>query len=273
MLEVNVQQAHRAAKDSLYDDSVLADRENKIFIVADGIGSHPLPDEASSYATLAAYNFMVKSVASFRSGSVPENNIPDYLALSVKSANEVLFTLSEHTEGFATKRGDIIRKRAGTTLSMCYIHNNILYCSYAGDSPMFGIRNGECQKLTVAPDVQRDETAEKLNALAGLKSLSSYVGKEEDIEPRTMKYAIQAGDIIIMATDGLSDMLYDHQIGQVAQSPPFETSAQRLLNAASYPMQLASVVAKREGESIDKVMERIRCRDAVTVLAIKVLRL
>jgi protein phosphatase len=177
-------------KGSHYDDFRIIDKENNIFIVGDGVGSHPAPEEASTYAQTAALWYLKKRAKFFKNGTIPEKEILDHTGKAIKHANDVLYTLSENMDWFCeSKNGIPHKKRAGTTLDICYILNNYAYIGHVGDSFVYLLRGNDFKNILVPEGYvpPEDEGLEKLKMMHGEKSIDSFVGEKKDIEPLLKK--------------------------------------------------------------------------------------
>jgi PPM family protein phosphatase len=268
MLELRARNHCAAAQGSSYDDFGVASTEFNIFIVSDGISNHPASDEASSLASVTAWNFLKKFTRHFGK-VVPEENISEYIGRAISVANHTLYTLSEHEDRFYRGDSPVQKKRSGATMDLCYFFNDILYVGHVGDSSVYLSRDKNLTHLTEDAERGEDENLRKLQHLAGERPIIDYVGKQENIEPLLKQLQLYDGDIVLMATDGITKFLYDEEISDILQKSPFRDTAVNLLRAARHPHKLASYIAQRNGEPYSRIMKQLSGSDAATVITMK----
>ena len=115
-------------------------------------------------------------------------------------------------------------KNMGTTLDICLIYQNKAYISHIGDSRIYRIRKEFMRKLTKDHSyVQQlvDEgkiTKEESMNHPKKNMLIKALGCTEYIEPDTMIKAFLKGDIILMCTDGLTNMVKEEEIYNIIKT-------------------------------------------------------
>lgn len=104
-------------------------------------------------------------------------------------------------------------RRMGSTVAALYFRENQVYACNVGDSRIFGIR-GE-QLLQISRD-HTDEAYMKAQGITGrAPRLTQYLGMdpgEVRIEPHITKGQLRTGDIYLICSDGLTDMLDNETI-------------------------------------------------------------
>jgi serine/threonine protein phosphatase PrpC len=128
----------------------------------------------------------------------------------------------------------------GTTLTLAYSVGSDLFVAHAGDSRCYVFRDGELFQLT------NDHTKERALAQQGDVPLSpamrrrfSHVitnlvgGHEPGVEAEVHKTSLQHGDVLLLATDGLSRHVSDHEIAAIldAEAAP-QAACEQLVQAA-----------------------------------------
>lgn len=126
----------------------------------------------------------------------------------------------------------------GTTLDICFIYNNKLYIGHVGDSRVYRLRKGVMRKLTkdhsyvqqLVEDgkITRAEADHhpKKNMLTRALGCTAYV--EPDVRARNL----EKGDILLMCSDGLTNMVSDEQIYQSMRESP-TTAPEKLIELAN----------------------------------------
>ncbi|MCL2287264.1 MAG: protein phosphatase 2C domain-containing protein [Firmicutes bacterium] len=134
-------------------------------------------------------------------------------------------------------------KRMGTTFAMLYIENNTAYVYNIGDSRVYLFRNNQLKQMSRDHTQIRQLlemgilTAEKAKIHPERHKITQHLGifpEEMVIEPYAAEpMSILEGDIFLLCSDGLSDMLDDTEIEQIiTQHPnPYDTIS-KLIEAA-----------------------------------------
>ena len=126
----------------------------------------------------------------------------------------------------------------GTTLDICLIYNNKIYIGHVGDSRIYRVRKGVMRKLTkdhsyvqqLVEDgkITRAEADHhpKKNMLTRALGCTPYV--EPDIRARNL----EKGDILLMCSDGLTNMVEENTIYQIVKENP-ENAPEKLIEVVN----------------------------------------
>ena len=176
-----------------------------LFVVADGMGGHQAGDFASKYTV----EILTKIVANETGGDVET-----IIKQAVKIANRQLI---QEAAAKVEYRG------MGTTLVVATIDEDKLCFANIGDSRLY-LLNDHIKQLS------KDHSwVEELVRLGGINEedakhhpdkniITRAIGIKEDVEVDFFEYTINKGDIILMCTDGLSNMIEDEEIFQLVKS-------------------------------------------------------
>lgn len=174
-----------------------------LFVVADGMGGHKAGDFASKYTTEVLAREIEKSE---KLG--PQPIIMD----AIQIANHRLIEAAGK---------DIKLKGMGTTLVAATIIEHTLYFANIGDSRLY-IINDKIRQLSkdhslVEEMVRLGESMKKRQNTIRIKiSLPGPLG-QRTCGTGFFEYRLSRGDIILMCTDGLSNMLEDEEIYRIVQ--------------------------------------------------------
>ncbi len=171
-----------------------------LFLVADGMGGHNAGDEASRLA--------VETIVERSSGSL-ETNPLRVLDEAVQSANGLVRKRAQETPEL---------QGMGTTVVAAVIDGRELYVANVGDSRLYIVNSGEIRQITkdhswVEEMVRRGGIgkAEARNH-PDKNIITRAVGAEETVRIDFFQVLLQEGDVILMCTDGLTNMLEDEEI-------------------------------------------------------------
>ena len=117
-------------------------------------------------------------------------------------------------------------KTMGTTVAMVRFDDETLtYCN-VGDSRIYLIQSLSMYRLS------KDHT---VSAFAGRRVLTQHLGippKEMLIEPHLGSVPVKSGDVVLLCSDGLTDLLSEAEIGKIIVTHPCMDAAQTLREAA-----------------------------------------
>src|SRR5699024_2665664 len=171
----------------------------------DGMGGHRAGDFASKYTV----EVLEKEVRNSK-----ETHPEAIIGSAIQTANEKLIQEAE---------SDSRLEGMGTTLVAATIMDRTLYFANVGDSRLYLI-NKEIRQLS------RDHSmVEEMVRLGGLTEeeakhhpdkniITRAIGVKKRVEPDFFEYRLKGGDIILMCSDGLTNMVDDDEIFQIVKS-------------------------------------------------------
>jgi protein phosphatase len=129
-------------------------------------------------------------------------------------------------------------KDMGTTLDVCIIYNNKVFIGHVGDSRVYRIRKNIIRKLTTdhsyVEKLVREGTITKEEAYHHPKKnmLMKALGCNSLVEPDVMYKGFFKDDILLMCSDGLTNMLKDDEIYNILLENP-ENPEEKLIEKAN----------------------------------------
>ena len=126
----------------------------------------------------------------------------------------------------------------GTTLDVCLIYNNRAYIGHIGDSRVYRIRKDIFRQLTqdhsYVQTLVEEGTITKEEAMHHPKKnmLMKALGCNAFVEPDLMIRGFQKDDIILMCSDGLTNMVPSEQIMKITTNN-FEKAPKELVDLAN----------------------------------------
>jgi serine/threonine protein phosphatase PrpC len=199
----------------LNEDSIYA--EDNVFLVCDGMGGHKAGEVASKLAVEAIAGFLR------RSAEDPEMTWPygydpalphdsNRLSTAIKLANRVVFRKSVSEDDYTGM---------GTTVAAAMVARPLLTYAHVGDSRIYRIQSGVMRQLT------RDDTWANLQSSEGGEEevvapmrnvLTKALGAREDVDFSLNELILTDGDILLLCSDGLTNMLSDARILEIVTS-------------------------------------------------------
>jgi PPM family protein phosphatase len=191
-----------------------------LFVVADGMGGAQAGEVASR---LAAETF---------AAGLPDEGTPEQrLEGRVRAANTRIHEVSQE---------DRALNGMGTTLTAAYLDGDELSLAHVGDSRAYLLRDGELTRLTrdhtlVDELVRRGELTEQEAAEHPQRSIiTRALGPEPDIDIDLHTHRMQAGDVLLLCSDGLTGMIGEDEVQKIlARAVSLGDAGRALVHAAN----------------------------------------
>lgn len=188
------------------EDYLIVDKTISLFIIGDGMGGRQGGEVASEVG--------VKTICSFIRDSVRANNdnIPSIIHQAFHVANRIIYTK-------AFQEPDL--NGMGTTIVLALCHNDKIYIAHVGDSRAYLIQNEKIKQLTQDHSITGELlkagkiTEEEANKHHLRNFLTKALGTKEIVKPDIISISLQEGDLILLCTDGLTDMLKNKEIKDI----------------------------------------------------------
>lgn len=202
-------------------------------VIADGMGGHNTGEVASQKA--------VEIIS--RELSARRSYPPAALAKAVQTANLDIYQYAQdHSEHHGM----------GTTLTTLYIDDQIGLIGHVGDSRLYLLRGGSLRQLTfdhswVAEQVRQgiltDDEA-KRHRLRNV--ITNALGAMPKVKLDLTYVAVEADDIFLLCSDGISMLMSENEIAQMLTQPPAEAVAAlvALANKRGSPDNITAIVLK-----------------------------
>ena len=192
-----------------------------LLIVADGMGGH----RAGDYASRLCVETMVQSLEK-SAHKTPVSLFEE----AVTAANKAVFEESaSHVE----------YEGMGTTVVACTLEENTLYITNIGDSRLYLIRDG-IEQITddhslVEEMVKQGNITESEARIHPQKNIiTRALGINEEVQADFFEIDVEQGDVIMLCSDGLSNMIEDEDMEYIVKnSDTLQTAAESLVARAN----------------------------------------
>jgi len=190
--------------------SVTAPYPSGLFIIADGMGGHGNGQEASQLAIRA----MRESILMTLQLGIEDEALPELLSEAVQSANRSIY-----------KRNQQRHADMGTTTTAALLWGTTAYIANVGDSRTYiyrevdGLTQVTQDHSTVARLVKRGAiSAGDVYTHPKRNEIYRSLGNHPTVEVDTFTVAVQPGDILLLCSDGLWEMVRDAEIEEILRS-------------------------------------------------------
>ena len=211
-------------EDSFYISDSLD--EIQLYILADGMGGYNGGEVASKLAIQSAKNYIESN---FKQIEKDKDSIIQLVGSSVEYANMIVYEKSKENNEL---------NGMGTTLDVCLIYNNRVFIGHVGDSRVYRIRKEFMRKLTqdhsYVQKLVKDGTITKEEAVHHPQKnmLMKALGCNAFVEPDVMVKGFLKDDILIMNSDGLTNLVSQEEIFREAKKD-IEQAPKELVNLAN----------------------------------------
>ncbi len=209
--------------------------ERGLFIVADGMGGHAAGEVASDMAV----RLIARELGSLR--GLSDDEAAERMVHAIRTANDAIFarTLAEHD-----KRG------MGTTATVMALLPRRYLIGQVGDSRGYLLRDNRLTQLTKDHSYVQEQvdagllTPEQARVHPYSNVITRCVGANVDVDPDIYFGTLQEGDVILLASDGLTGMLEDAQLEKILkiEGGP-ERWVDRMINEANRRGGLDNITA------------------------------
>jgi len=226
--------AMRVWQTSLPEPKLQVSQEHAhLFLVADGMGGHRAGERASALAVVAIEQFTLNTFKWF----FGSNN------------TEAQKVLAQFRSAFSQADASILKEAAehpelcgmGTTVTMAFHVGAQLCVVHVGDSRAYVYRDRELHQLTqdhtlIADMVRSGALRPDQVAGHGLRHVITNVvgGQELGVQVEARAFEVQAGDRLLLCSDGLTEMVTNEAIAATLEAEPEpEAAAKKLLTQAN----------------------------------------
>ena len=192
-----------------------------LFIVADGMGGHKAGDLASRYTVETFINDVRNS---------EEENPISIIEAAIRTANEALMEKAMESDDY---------EGMGTTFVVATFIEHSLYIANVGDSRLYLVNN-EIMQITRDHSLVEEMISlgeldkEKARVHAKKNIITKAIGAEIELIPDFFEVECSPGDIILMCSDGLSNMIEDKDIKNIInEGTELSDIAHRLIKVAN----------------------------------------
>ena len=185
--------------------------EVQLYMLADGMGGYNGGEIASKLAIQSAKSYIENN---FKEIEKDKDSIIQLVGSSMEYANMVVYEKSKEDKEL---------EGMGTTLEVCLIYNNKAYIGHIGDSRIYRIRKDFIRKLTqdhsYVQKLVKDGTITKEEAEHHPKKnmLMKALGCNAFVEPDVSVKGFLREDILLMTSDGLTNMVKQEDIFKIAK--------------------------------------------------------
>jgi protein phosphatase len=190
------------------------------YLVADGMGGHEAGDVASRTVNQIVTDWVINTKVlpdlRKRTRRLSRDDVPsELLAKAIREANQVLLRRSR------AKSSDL-----GSTVTAALIIGSVATITNVGDSRTYLLRDGRLKQITqdhslVARLVDAGAIQpEDVRSHPQRNQIYRCLGHDQQVKVDTFTQQLQVGDMLILCSDGLWEMVLDAEIENIIESTP-----------------------------------------------------
>ncbi|MDP3761253.1 MAG: Stp1/IreP family PP2C-type Ser/Thr phosphatase [Ramlibacter sp.] len=212
------------------EDSVTFDEPVRLGILADGMGGYNAGEVASGMAT----TFIKSELGRWLSQAGRHANAREVrraMEICVDNANRSIFNAANSNPQYSGM---------GTTLVVGVFQEGRLMLGHIGDSRCYRLRGEEFAQITKDHSLLQEQmdagliTPEQAATSSNKNLVTRALGVEDAVLLEVNEHRVEPGDIYLMCSDGLSDMVDDEGIARIlGGEPPLEQKVAQLIDAAN----------------------------------------
>lgn len=208
-----VSQTHPGMVRSHNEDSVACEAACGLVVLADGMGGYNAGEVASGIAvsvvaTEIRQHLQESSPIDRVEGSDEELGVA-LLRDNIRKANLSIYQAAQSQPQYAGM---------GTTVVAGLFYDNGVAVGHVGDSRMYRLRDGVLETITRDHSLLQEQIDSGMISVEDARSsknknlVTRAVGIDADVVPEIHVHKVQIGDIYLLCSDGLNDMVEDEDI-------------------------------------------------------------
>ncbi|WP_395139979.1 Stp1/IreP family PP2C-type Ser/Thr phosphatase [Schlegelella aquatica] len=212
------------------EDSVAVDQRAALAVLADGMGGYNAGEIASSMATSFIKSELGRWLTEAASNA-SDTDVRRAMDICVDNANRAIYNAANSNPHYAGM---------GTTLVVAVFREGRLLMGHIGDSRGYRLRAGHLTQITRDHSLLQEQidagliTPEQAAFSANKNLVTRAVGVEDTVLLETHLHDVQPGDLYLLCSDGLSDMVPDAEIEAILdRTTELAEAGNRLVAAAN----------------------------------------
>ena len=216
------------------EDSYLIDDELQLYVVADGMGGHA----GGGTASRIAVETIDKRMRDTRPGqpvlpvgtTLQDSPVPETIRSAVEQACLAIFAKAQEDPELAGM---------GTTVISMLLDDAHAFFAHVGDSRAYLVRGELIQQISEDHSLVNEQikagmiTPEEARHSRYRNIITRSVGFEEEVQVDVMGLLAEVGDLFILCTDGLANMMDDKEILDIARGNTLDDIPGKLIELAN----------------------------------------
>jgi len=200
------------------EDAVYGEAALGLAILADGMGGYNAGEVASGMATTLLASTFAGIVPTCQPQALDANGelvAHQQLVAQIGAANSAIYNAAQSQPQYAGM---------GTTLVFAWFYDNRLTLAHVGDSRLYRLRDDDFRQLTKDHSLLQEQldsgmiTAEEARYSQNKNLVTRALGVDPQVEVEINDFDVRPGDIYLLCSDGLNDMVEDEEMALTLQA-------------------------------------------------------
>ena len=216
------------------EDNYLINDELRLFVVADGMGGHAGGEYASQIAVTTVEEVMtnIREEKHFEDNGRASRDmlVQEKLKYAIRLAGKRIFERAQEDTEF---RG------MGTTALVLFMTEDAGFVAHVGDSRCYRMRANGVDQITEDHSLVNEQIKAGLINRDAAKShklrniITRSLGYQEEVEIDTSVLEVERGDLYLLCSDGLSNLVEDNELLDMVHQNTFQEAARKLIDLAN----------------------------------------
>jgi protein phosphatase len=195
------------------EDAIATDGSIGLAVLADGMGGYNAGEVASGIAVALITSEMRQAIAKTNLHGLPQDEGDTQSALLLKGV-----IAKTNTSIFESANSQPQYAGMGTTLVVALFRDNRVSVAHIGDSRLYRLRTEKLDQITRDHSLLQEQidsgmlTKEAARRSQNKNLVTRALGIEPEVEAEIHTYDVMPGDIFLLCSDGLNDMVEDEDI-------------------------------------------------------------
>ena len=227
--------------------------ESGIAILADGMGGHLAGEVASAMAIERVTHSLLNA---FARGQNPQSGTGNGKTFESAALVEAIRGANAAIHAASMSRPE--QAGMGTTIVVATFHDNTLTVAHVGDSRLYRYRRGVLSQITEDHSMVQEllrrglMTPEEARTSLNRNLVTRALGIDPLVEVDVVEQPFETGDVYLLCSDGLNDVLLDEEIAAILVQHPdnLEAATQKMIaevNARGGPDNVSIVLIRTDG--------------------------
>ncbi len=197
------------------EDAVGNNQNLGLAVLADGMGGHRGGEVASAITVSTILETLAEELKDIKHREIDESSAISLESMAVNNA-----IAQANANVFASSKENSHYRGMGTTVVVLLFHDDRFTVAHVGDSRMYRYRDGKLEQMTIDHSLTQElldngfYTAEQAEQSMNKHLVTRAIGIEESVQIDVREDNTQPGDIYLLCSDGLTDMINDNCICQ-----------------------------------------------------------
>jgi len=212
------------------EDALAFDPQTGLCILADGMGGYNAGEIASGMATAFIKSEMSRWLSQ-AGRNANSKEVKRAMEICVQNANHSIFNAANSNPQYTGM---------GTTLVVAVFQAGRVMLGHIGDSRCYRVRGDAFEQITKDHSLLQEQidagliTPEQALTSANKNLVTRALGVEDAVLLDVTEHRVDAGDVYVMCSDGLSDMVRDKAIAEIMLGhDTLEQKSKQLISAAN----------------------------------------